>query len=55
MHLPDGDEVVEAGEAYYTPPGHTDELAPGTLLVEFSPTEELERTLPVVAKNLEAG
>jgi mannose-6-phosphate isomerase-like protein (cupin superfamily) len=54
MHLPDGDEVVEAGEAYYTPPGHTDELAPGTVLVEFSPTEELERTLAVVAKNLEA-
>ena len=39
MHMPAGDEIIEAGEAYYTPPGHTDELDPGTVLVEFSPTE----------------
>ncbi|MDF2050524.1 hypothetical protein [Arthrobacter sp. Cr_A7] len=53
MHMPDGDEIVEAGEAYYTPPGHTDELDPGTVLVEFSPTEELARTLAVVGQNIE--
>ncbi|MEV7134206.1 hypothetical protein AB0N24_15070 [Arthrobacter sp. NPDC093128] len=52
MHTPAGDEIVQAGEAYYTAPGHTDELDPGTELVEFSPTEELARTLAVVAQNL---
>ena len=52
MHTPAGDEIVHAGEAYYTAPGHTDELDPGTELVEFSPTEELSRTLAVVAQNL---
>lgn len=54
MHTPAGDEIVEAGEAYYTAPGHTDELAPGTELVEFSPSDELARTLAVVAQNLQS-
>jgi mannose-6-phosphate isomerase-like protein (cupin superfamily) len=54
MHTPAGDEIVEAGEAYYTPPGHTDELAPGTELIEFSPSDELARTLEVVGRNLES-
>jgi hypothetical protein len=54
MHTPAGDEIIQAGEAYYAAPGHTDELDPGTELVEFSPTDELARTLEVVAKNLEA-
>ncbi|MET3176677.1 UNVERIFIED_ORG: hypothetical protein ABIB52_004552 [Arthrobacter sp. UYCu721] len=54
MHTPAGDEIVGAGEAYYTAPGHTDELDPGTELVEFSPTDELARTLAVVAQNLQS-
>ena len=39
----DRDEVFEAGDAFYTPPGHvpvTNE--PGTEFVSFSPSEELQ-------------
>jgi hypothetical protein len=51
----DGEEVFEAGDAYYARPGHTPVLYAGTEVVEFSPTDELGRTLEVVAKNTEAA
>ncbi len=51
----DGSEdVVSAGEAYYARPGHVFEALEDCETVEFSPKEELERTLEVVGKNLEA-
>jgi hypothetical protein len=46
--------VIEAGEAYYVPPGHTPKIFAGTELVEFSPTDEFGRTMEQVTKNLEA-
>jgi hypothetical protein len=49
-----GEETFETGDAYYVPPGHTPVLYAGTELIEFSPTEQLQRTLEVVTKNLEA-
>jgi hypothetical protein len=49
-----GEETFEAGDAYYVGPGHTPVLYDGTEVVEFSPTEELGRTLEVVTKNQEA-
>ena len=53
---PDGDTVVEAGEAYYIPPGHIPYLYAGTEVIEFSPTEQLHETLAVIEKNMaEAG
>ncbi|HSJ20630.1 MAG TPA: cupin domain-containing protein [Nocardioidaceae bacterium] len=51
----DGEETFEAGDAYYVAPGHTPVLYAGTELVEFSPTEELERTIGAVTKNMEAA
>jgi hypothetical protein len=48
----DREETIEAGEAYYAPPGHTPLIHAGTELVEFSPTDILEETLAVVADNL---
>jgi glyoxylate utilization-related uncharacterized protein len=54
-HFGDRTEVFESGDAYYVPPGHTPELFAGTEVVEFSPTEELQRTLEVVTKNMEAS
>ena len=51
----DRDEVVEAGEAYYLPPGHipvTNE--PGTEIVQFSPTPELLEIQAVMRRNSEA-
>ena len=48
------EEVVSAGEAYYARPGHVFEALEDCETVEFSPKEELDRTLEVVGKNLEA-
>ena len=55
--LPDahGEETFETGDAYYVAPGHTPKLFAGTEIVEFSPTEELQRTIEVVTKNMEAA
>jgi hypothetical protein len=50
----DGDETFEAGDAYHVAPGHTPVLYEGTEVVEFSPTEELQQTIDVVTKNMEA-
>lgn len=50
----DHEEVYEAGDAYYAPPGHVPVIEAGTDLVEFSPTAEYERTMGVVAQNLAA-
>jgi Cupin domain len=51
----DRDEVFEAGDAYYTPPGHVPvKHEPGTELVMFSPTEELAKTEAVMEQNMRA-
>jgi hypothetical protein len=55
FRVPDREETYEAGDAYYVPPGHTPIHYAGTELVEFSPTEVLGETIPVVMKNLEAA
>jgi hypothetical protein len=51
----DHEENYEAGEAYYVPAGHTPVLHAGTECVEFSPTEELEKTADHLRKGMEAG
>ncbi|HLN76226.1 MAG TPA: cupin domain-containing protein [Nocardioidaceae bacterium] len=51
----DGEETFETGDAYYVGPGHTPVLYAGTEVVEFSPTEELERTVEVISRNMEAA
>jgi hypothetical protein len=53
-HTADGDIEVTDGEAYYVGPGHTPEIFPGTEIVEFSPTAELNETMEVVTRNLES-
>jgi hypothetical protein len=55
FRYPDHDEVFQAGDAYYAPPGHLPLMFAGTDLVEFSPTEALEQTMAVVGRNLEAA
>jgi hypothetical protein len=47
-----GEEVFETGDAYYVGPGHTPILSAGTEVVEFSPSEELGRTMEVVTRNM---
>jgi hypothetical protein len=51
----DREESYEAGDAYYVPPGHTPVHYAGAEIVEFSPTEILGETIPVVMKNLVAA
>jgi len=51
----DRDEVYEAGDAYYAPPGHIPVVTAGTEVVEFSPTDEYNRTVEVVARNMAAA
>ena len=48
-----GEEVFEAGDAYYVGPGHIPVIYAGTEVVEFSPTEKLGETIAVVTKNME--
>ena len=55
FRFPDREETYEAGDAYYVPPGHTPVHYAGAELVEFSPTEILGQTVPVVMKNLQAA
>ncbi|MEU9077953.1 hypothetical protein ACFYUY_33465 [Kitasatospora sp. NPDC004745] len=40
----DHEEVYEAGDAFYQPPGHRPYVDAGTELLQFSPTDALART-----------
>lgn len=48
------EETIEAGQAYYLPPGHNVVVEEDSELVEFSPRHDYELTLQAVARNLEA-
>jgi hypothetical protein len=55
FEYPDSDEVYEAGEAFYSPPGHAPvKHDPGTEIVMFSPTHELHETEEVMQRNMQA-
>jgi hypothetical protein len=50
-----GEETFQTGDAYYVGPGHTPVLHADTEVVEFSPTKELQQTVDVVMKNMQAA
>jgi hypothetical protein len=50
----EGEEVFEAGDAFYLPPGHIQRVEAGTELVQFSPTEELRPVSEALARNMQA-
>ena len=50
-YLDGEDEVIEAGEAYYLPPGHAPDVEAGTEIVEFSPKERYQQTVEVATRN----
>jgi hypothetical protein len=55
MRFPDHEEVYQAGEAYYAPPGHRPvRHEPGTEIVQFSPTDDLQKTQQTMMKNMKA-
>lgn len=51
--FPDREETFEAGDAYYVPPGHVPVHYAGAEIVEFSPTDVLQKTIKVVMSNLQ--
>jgi hypothetical protein len=50
----DREEVLRAGDAYLMTPGHLTEVAAGTEVVEFSPTDPWRTTMAVMGANLAA-
>jgi hypothetical protein len=48
----DHEETFHAGDAYYGAPGHLPLIFAGTEVIEFSPTDELNRTMAVVTANM---
>ncbi len=50
----DHEEVFEAGDSFYLPPGHIPLADAGSELVQFSPSEELRAVDAVMAKNMQA-
>jgi len=46
----DHEEIYEAGDAFYQPPGHRPYVDAGTELLQFSPTEKLEETERALAE-----
>ena len=50
----DHEEVFEAGDAYYAPPGHAPEAEAGTEFVQFSPAEQLREVEETIMKNMKA-
>ena len=49
----DHDEVVEAGDAFYLPPGHIPKAAAGTEYVQFSPSAELKPVADAMKANMQ--
>jgi hypothetical protein len=50
----DHDEVVEAGDAFYVPGGHIPIAEAGTEYLQFSPSDELQRTSDAIQRNMAA-
>jgi hypothetical protein len=49
----DHDEVVEAGDAFYLPPGHIPAAEAGTEYVQFSPSEQLRTVADAMKANMQ--
>ncbi len=47
----DHEEVVEAGDVFYMPPGHVPVYQPGTRLIFFSPTQEMKLVDDTIMRN----
>ncbi|HEY2223168.1 hypothetical protein [Actinomycetospora sp.] len=50
----DHEETIEAGDAFYMPPGHVPAAQAGSRFVQFSPTEAYGITLAALQKNMQA-
>ena len=50
----DHEEVFEAGDAFYLPPGHVPVVDAGSEFVQFSPSDELAIVTAAMMKNMQA-
>lgn len=50
----DREEMIEAGQAFYMPPGHAPEALEELELIQFSPTGPHHETLSVIVANIQA-
>jgi hypothetical protein len=48
----DHEEVFEAGDAFYLPPGHVPVVEAGSEFVQFSPTEELRAVAAAMERKM---
>jgi hypothetical protein len=51
-HYLDHDEAFEAGDVFYSPPGHLPFCTAGTELITFSPSRELAEVMAAIGKNM---
>ena len=49
-----GYQVLEAGDAFYLPPGHIPLAEAGSEIVQFSPAEQLREVSDVMKRNMAA-
>jgi hypothetical protein len=49
----DHEEVCEAGDAFYMPPGHAPEAEAGTELIQISPSDQLQETEAAIARHMQ--
>jgi hypothetical protein len=50
----DHEEVFEAGDAFYLPPGHIQLVETGTEYLQFSPAAELQTVSETILRNFQA-
>ena len=55
VRYPDSEETIEAGDAFYMPPGHAPEAEEGTEIIQFSPTDKLAETEAAIAKAMQGS
>jgi mannose-6-phosphate isomerase-like protein (cupin superfamily) len=50
----DHEEVFEAGDAFYVPPGHRPSAITGSEFIQFSPSQQLQATERAIMENMRA-
>ncbi len=54
LKFADHEETYRAGDVYYIPPGHIPYMEAGCEYVELSPTDEYNKTMETVMRNMNA-
>ena len=54
LNFADREEIYNAGDLYYAPPGHIPVAHAGCQYLDFSPTDQMHKTMQVLERNLKA-